>query len=1216
MEQRADVQRTVRTMGSNGLETFTTMHIETLHFESHLMSTNCGPLGVRSKDEPGTDRQALTDRSFAQTVKSASHADSKKSDGEFDLEKASIEVKDQVNRIRVVSCLMAYGLVFIKHLPHCEPNITYARELTDKWDTILYDEFNLPPPSKRKKIKRKMLFHLFAMESAVVEKFVWKHTGMDYKDMLPDENGMLSGFCIDQMVDVIRSLQRCLDHETILNAWSHNLAHSAPTASHTLELKTVLAQLHGEELDNRTLTGALPPAPPQKRGQKRKTPADAAAPAAPAAPAAKRPAATPAGGRGNDETSLRADQADLDAVLGEAPPVDAGAAQFGDLASAPVEGADNANAEAAAERAAEAAEAMAGVDFSEENAHGQQAEARAAAMRAANAERADVEEDDAGSRNSVPLETPLSSQGTPVCDVLQIKGLMQDGMTRRDCVRLAKQLEQQRQLRADYSGRLMTRNAGSNASQKDHTVLDEVAAAMTDSTNAQGEPVHEHSSTGIKIDAKSAAAAIMPTVKDVLASGIDDQFLRDILQGRTSTHFGNKGEFYHLLGLKRNMAWEYEMVNSGTKTGEAAKPAGGDGGTAAATANRLATPAEYDFNWAIHKSFTTNKALNGSGDSAKKTIWTNAATMIEMASKNASSDFFSLVKVDNMTMETIRDTLYQMQLPAPEYQVRIPTFNHQRAKILDQKRMLHNTRTITEGTIPREIHPQGMFVHRSDTQITSAPVMTTAYAKPAPMKRPFALVDETGYQSRLDHLNCELALPVAAMPVNFTRGVFVKEARNHNGIYFNKWIAREHTNFVIEASAFLSRVPGVAGGNFPHTPDSFVDPSLLSKKKARQHQVQEAPAKAASSAEAAAPQHARDDDPMPTGNLSDEEDQRRDGIDEDTAESSGEEGFIADDDVTEKDAEIVDKAKGVSADHNLTDQPVREAGAPTAAPSVAQPGAAKVAASMSVEEDARIPSMPYDWDMLQMFLTCKMAETLHHDVKEYVANMRSHYKDVFTEEASETLRDLPQMSLRFPGFGNDPDALAVLEPLSVKLSLEQPEGRYEDLGRKRKRQDDDVSDMAKAAAHSLINGRLLSHDDPAVRAFEAEQRGGGGSCSLKGNLFARSSWLHFTLAQLDGRGMLTDAEMERTHDQGVCLRQRIAHSKSVHGDATMRKYLKERVDLPCDSFEARERKMRETGVDENARKKRTWQQVDQDYDEELGLAQTFKKPTIGSGAAD
>ena len=89
-------------MGSNGLETFTTLHIETLHFESHLMSTNCGPMGIRAKDEPGTDRTALTDRSFAHTVK-ANDVD-KKNDGEFDLEKATQAVKDQVNRRNAETC--------------------------------------------------------------------------------------------------------------------------------------------------------------------------------------------------------------------------------------------------------------------------------------------------------------------------------------------------------------------------------------------------------------------------------------------------------------------------------------------------------------------------------------------------------------------------------------------------------------------------------------------------------------------------------------------------------------------------------------------------------------------------------------------------------------------------------------------------------------------------------------------------------------------------------------------------------------------------------------------------------------------------------------------------------------------------------------------------------------------------------------------------------
>ena len=64
-------------------------------------------------------------------------------------------------------------------------------------------------------------------------------------DMLPDENGNLSPFCIDQLVDVIRSLQRCLDLEVIHAAWSHSLDHSPATSSHIFQMKTVLSQLHG-----------------------------------------------------------------------------------------------------------------------------------------------------------------------------------------------------------------------------------------------------------------------------------------------------------------------------------------------------------------------------------------------------------------------------------------------------------------------------------------------------------------------------------------------------------------------------------------------------------------------------------------------------------------------------------------------------------------------------------------------------------------------------------------------------------------------------------------------------------------------------------------------------------------------------------------------------------------------------------------------------------
>ena len=54
--------RTVKTMGSNGLESFTTVVLDSIHYESHLMCTNCGPMGLKADTEPNGNRAALTDR--------------------------------------------------------------------------------------------------------------------------------------------------------------------------------------------------------------------------------------------------------------------------------------------------------------------------------------------------------------------------------------------------------------------------------------------------------------------------------------------------------------------------------------------------------------------------------------------------------------------------------------------------------------------------------------------------------------------------------------------------------------------------------------------------------------------------------------------------------------------------------------------------------------------------------------------------------------------------------------------------------------------------------------------------------------------------------------------------------------------------------------------------------------------------------------------------
>jgi hypothetical protein len=231
--------------------------LDSIHYESYLMATNCGPLGLKADVEPNTNRTALSDRSIAQVV-SAADDDENGGDVDFDVEKCSEEMKARINMTRVISCITAYVLVFIKHQPHFRPNLTYANMLCNEWNNILWREYNLPRPSKRKKIKLRMTLEQLCVQSAVHEKLALSASAVDYADMVPDANGNLSPFCIEQLADVIVSLQRCLDLEVIHTAWSHSLDHSPATSSHVFQMKTVLSQLHGNPLDRRTLVGDMP----------------------------------------------------------------------------------------------------------------------------------------------------------------------------------------------------------------------------------------------------------------------------------------------------------------------------------------------------------------------------------------------------------------------------------------------------------------------------------------------------------------------------------------------------------------------------------------------------------------------------------------------------------------------------------------------------------------------------------------------------------------------------------------------------------------------------------------------------------------------------------------------------------------------------------------------------------------------------------------------
>ena len=136
MEQCSQRQRSVKVANSSGVESFETVVLDSIHYESHLMCTNCGPLGLKGDAEPDTSRAALSDRSWAHVVH-ATDDDGDTADIDFDAAKAPAHVKAWINELRVCACLIAYVLIFIKEQPSLRPDLTYASLLTNQFDDPL-----------------------------------------------------------------------------------------------------------------------------------------------------------------------------------------------------------------------------------------------------------------------------------------------------------------------------------------------------------------------------------------------------------------------------------------------------------------------------------------------------------------------------------------------------------------------------------------------------------------------------------------------------------------------------------------------------------------------------------------------------------------------------------------------------------------------------------------------------------------------------------------------------------------------------------------------------------------------------------------------------------------------------------------------------------------------------------------------------------------------
>ena len=243
-DQAVQHLRSVKAIGRNGIENWVTLVLHTIHYESHWISTNLGPCGIKGNEEPTDNRMALLDRTFCHCVQGANSDAVSFSEEDFASLFSDPNFLIKLDRFRVMTGLTAMTLIFIKNIPFCHPDIAYALTLFSALDSMLWEEYNLPRPSPRKQTKRRMVLMVLAAESALAHKFFLKESAAAYKDMHPDDDDLLAPWNIAQMVDIVKGLQEGISFETAINAWSHGTDYHTALAPHVMHTKTLLAQLH------------------------------------------------------------------------------------------------------------------------------------------------------------------------------------------------------------------------------------------------------------------------------------------------------------------------------------------------------------------------------------------------------------------------------------------------------------------------------------------------------------------------------------------------------------------------------------------------------------------------------------------------------------------------------------------------------------------------------------------------------------------------------------------------------------------------------------------------------------------------------------------------------------------------------------------------------------------------------------------------------------
>lgn len=207
-------------------------------------------------------------------------------------------------------------------------------------------------------------------------------------------------------------------------------------------------------------------------------------------------------------------------------------------------------------------------------------------------------------------------------------------------------------------------------------------------------------------------------------------------------------------------------------------------------------------------------------------------------------------------------------------------------------------------------------------------------------------------------------------------------------------------------------------------------------------------------------------------------------------------------------------------------------------------------ASTSDDEDENnedVSSLFFGWDMLSMYLTYTAASFFYNDCEAYVTAMRNKFPEVFTEEKKETMDRLPHLIMRYAGRQTGPGHKTLI-PLSTKVPLKESRIRKVEEGVTSHAMADSDIAIAKYLSMFHPNATPIKPTDLEVSDWKNEQEGGMAMPSMKGNLFARSTWVNFTREVMTNRMAMSCQDskaLARLRDWGLFLRTRVLTHRIV-----------------------------------------------------------------------